>query len=104
DGKVVVLSGDPDGGAGQTVLAYDKITGERAWTALNEKLAYASPMLVTLAGERQLLIVASKRVVGLKPDGTRQLWEIPWLVQYDNGIAQPVLVSSNRFLLSAGYG
>lgn len=102
--KVVVLSGDPDGGSGKTVLAYDSRTGQPAWSALNEKLAYASPMLVTLAGERQLLIVASKRVVGLKPEGTGSLWKFPWLVQYDNGIAQPVLVSSNRFLLSAGYG
>lgn len=104
DDKVVVLSGDPDGGSGKTVLAYDSRAGQAAWSALNEKLAYASPMLVTLAGERQLLIAAGRRVVGLKPDGAGPLWEFPWLVQYDNAIAQPVLVSSNRFLLSAGYG
>ena len=104
DDRVVVLSGDPDGGAGKTVLAYEPRTGALAWSALNEKLAYASPMLVTLAGERQILLMAAKRAVGLKPDGGGPLWEFPWSVPYDNAIAQPILVASNRFLLSAGYG
>ncbi len=104
DDRVVVLSGDPDGGAGKTVLAYDPRTGQPAWSAFNEKLAYVSPMLVTLAGERQILLSTAFRFVGLRPDGSGPLWEFERRVQYDNAIAQPVLVSSNRFLISAGYG
>jgi outer membrane protein assembly factor BamB len=71
---------------------------------MDDKQAYTSPMLVTLAGQRQLLIVVARRIVGLKPEDGALLWEIPWQVQYDNAIAQPVLVGTNRFVMSAGYG
>ena len=108
DDTVVVLSGEPlppvKGNTNQTVLAYHKRSGEKVWSALEDKLAYTSPMLVTLAGTRQLLVVAAKRIVGLKPEDGTLLWEIPWEAQYHNSVAQPVLVSSNRFVVSAGYG
>jgi len=109
DDRVVVLSGDHPmtavkGTNSGTVLACDKVTGQRAWSALDERMAYTSPMLVTLAGRRQLLVVTAKRVVGLNPEDGALLWETPWVVQYDNGIAQPVLTGTNRFIISAGYG
>jgi outer membrane protein assembly factor BamB len=99
--KVIVLAGEAGTG---TVLAYDKRTGRRLWAALNEKQAYNSPMLVPLAGRRQLLFATASRVLGMDPADGAVLWSHPWSVQYDNAIAQPVVVSSNRFLLSAGYG
>jgi outer membrane protein assembly factor BamB len=105
DDTVVVLSGEPPaGGTNRTVLAYDKVNCQRRWAALDDKQAYTSPMLVTLAGERQLLVVTATRIVGLKPEGGALLWEIPWRVQYDNAIAQPVIAGTNRFIISAGYG
>jgi outer membrane protein assembly factor BamB len=42
--------------------------------------------------------------VGLKPEDGSLLWDFAWKVQYDNSIAQPVLVGTNRFLVSGGYG
>jgi outer membrane protein assembly factor BamB len=108
DDKIIVLSGEPvlpvKGITNRTVLAYHKATGERVWSAMDDKQAYTSPMLVTLVGQRQLLIVAAKRIVGMKPEDGALLWEIPWQVQYDNAIAQPVIVDTNRFVISAGYG
>ena len=108
DDKVIVLSGQPlpavGGRTNHTVLAYDRIKGRQLWSALTEKLAYASPMQVTLAGVRQLLIATATRIVGLNPEDGALLWQIPWQVQYHNTIAQPVLVGANRFLVSGGYG
>jgi len=108
DDTVIVLSGEPPPPmkdvTNKTALAYHKATGERLWSALDDKQAYTSAMLVMLAGQRQLLIVAAKRIVGLKPEDGALLWEIPWQVQYDNAIAQPVIVGTNRFVVSAGYG
>jgi outer membrane protein assembly factor BamB len=99
---VIVLSGQ--GAQGQAVVAYDHFTGERAWAALSDTMAYTSPMLVTLAGRSQVLLVTSQRALGLDPATQQVLWEYPWHVQYDNAIAMPVLVSANRFMISAGYG
>ncbi len=105
DDLVVVLSGSRlPGATNQTLLAFDKVTGTLRWSALDDDQAYTSPMLVTLAGQRQLLVVTAARAVGLRPENGAVLWSFPWRVQYDNSIAQPVLVNSNRFVLSAGYG
>jgi outer membrane protein assembly factor BamB len=108
DDRVIVLSGEPlspvKGATNKTVIAYHTVTGERLWSAMADKQAYTSPMLVTLAGRRQVLIVAARRIVGLQPEDGALLWEIPWQVQYDNAIAQPVMAGTNRFVVSAGYG
>jgi outer membrane protein assembly factor BamB len=60
-------------------------------------------MLVTLAGERQILIVTGSRAVGLTPAG-KLLWEFPWRTDHDINASQPVIVDRDRILLSAGYG
>ena len=102
DGKVIVQAG---GSANKSIVAYDAQTGEPAWHALDDPAAYGSPMLVNLAGRRQLLAVSSTRAFGLAVEDGKLLWEHPWVVQMNNrNIAQPVLMGTNRFLLSAGYG
>jgi outer membrane protein assembly factor BamB len=101
DDKVIVL---PGGREGNSVAAYDRLTGETVWKVLDDKQAYVSPMLVELAGRRQILVVSARRAMGLAPEDGTLLWEHPWTVQYENTIAQPVILGPNRFLLSAGYG
>jgi outer membrane protein assembly factor BamB len=74
------------------------------WSALDDQQAYTSPMLVTLGGVRQLLIVSATRVVGLTVDGQRLLWEHPWVTEVGINVAQPLLLGNDRVFLSAGYG
>jgi outer membrane protein assembly factor BamB len=100
DNAVIVLPGGPDN---KSVVAYDKMTGNPLWHALDDNAAYTSPMLVTLAGVKQLLIVTGKRAVGLSTDG-KLLWEYPWSPQYEINAAQPILLDAYRFVISAGYG
>ena len=101
DDKVIVLPGGP---AGKSVVAYHRLTGEPVWTTLDDKAAYASPMLVTLAGKRQLLIVTAKRVLGLTVENGTLLWEFPWTTEYDINAAQPLVIGENRVFISAAYG
>jgi outer membrane protein assembly factor BamB len=99
--KVIVL---PGGTNGFSVAAYNKLTGAPIWKSQSDKQAYTSPMLVTLAGQRQVLIVSARNVMGILPETGQLLWHLPWVVENDNAIAQPVLLGTSRFLLSAGYG
>ncbi len=100
--KVIVQAG---GAKGRSVVAYDKLTGKVIWRVLDDGAAYASPMLVTLAGQAQLLVVTERRAVGLQVADGALLWATPWVVKQRNrDNAQPVLLATNRFLLSAGYG
>ncbi|HYG81256.1 MAG TPA: PQQ-binding-like beta-propeller repeat protein, partial [Pyrinomonadaceae bacterium] len=100
DDKVVVL---PGGRSGKSVVAYNRLTGAPVWRALDDEASYTSPMLVTLAGRRQILVVTASRVVGLTEDGAL-LWEHPWSNSYSINVSQPIVAGPNRFFISAGYG
>jgi outer membrane protein assembly factor BamB len=101
DDKVVVL---PGGSRGRSVVAYDKLTGEPVWKSLNDPQAYTSPMLVHLAGRRQILVVSRERAMGLAPEDGSIIWDYPWTTSYGVNAAQPILLSEDRSFISAGYG
>jgi outer membrane protein assembly factor BamB len=100
DDTVVVL---PGGANGQSVVAYDRHSGKRVWGALDDRASYSSPMLVTLAGVRQILIFTATRLVGLSPEDGRLLWEFPWRTQNDVA-SQPLIAGPDRVFISTGYG
>jgi len=100
--KVIVQPGGPKG---RSVVAYNKLTGKPAWRSLDDPAAYSSPMLVSLAGKEQLLVVTDHRAVGLNVQDGALLWMTPWIVKEKNrNNAQPVILGTNRFMLSGGYG
>jgi outer membrane protein assembly factor BamB len=101
DDTVIVV---PGGGRGRSVAAYDRNTGKRAWSALDDQAAYSSPMLVTIGGVRQVLVFTASRLVGITPERGTVLWEYPWKTDYDVNAAQPLLVGENRIFVSSGYG
>ena len=101
DDKVVVI---PGGSNNKSVVAYNAKTGERVWGALGDAASYTSPMLVTLAGRRQVLAVTARRVAGLAPEDGTVLWEFPWANSIGINVAQPIVVGPNRFFVSSGYG
>jgi outer membrane protein assembly factor BamB len=101
DDTVVVL---PGGGSGRSVVAYDRYDGTVRWTSLDDTASYASPMLVTLAGTRQILAFTAERLVGLSPDRGKLLWEFPWKTQYGVNASQPLLLGDDRVFISTGYG
>jgi outer membrane protein assembly factor BamB len=101
DDKVIVL---PGGSGGRSVVAYNKATGDVIWRALDDRQAYVSPMLVTLAGVRQVLIVSATRASGLDPADGTQVWAYSWPTGQGINVAQPVLLGGDRVFLSASYG
>jgi outer membrane protein assembly factor BamB len=101
DDKVVVI---PGGANGKSVVAYNARTGAPAWGALGDTASYTSPMLVTLAGRRQILAVTARRVAGLAPEDGTVLWDFPWANSIGINVAQPIVVDANRFFVSSGYG
>ena len=94
----------PGGSNGQSVVAYDRASGKRAWAALDDGAAYSSPMLVTLAGVRQVLVFTATRLVGLTPERGDVLWEFPWKTQMGINASQPLVIGENRVFVSTGYG
>jgi outer membrane protein assembly factor BamB len=101
DDKVIVL---PGGAGGKSVVAYNRLSGAPVWRALDDQASYTSPMLVQLAGRRQVLVVTASRIVGLAPEDGSLLWETPWQNSASINVAQPIVINQNRFFISAGYG
>jgi outer membrane protein assembly factor BamB len=101
DDTVIVLPGAP---GGRSIVAYDRRTGERKWSAQNDQQAYSSPMLVTLADTRQLVVLTATRLMGLSPNKGELLWEYPWVTQMGINASQPVVVSDSRVFVSSSYG
>ena len=101
DDKVIVL---PGGSSGNSVVAYNKNNGTVIWKALNDRQGYVSPMLVTLAGRRHVIVVTSSRIVGLAPEDGALLWSQGWDTDMGINVSQPIVVDQNRFFISSGYG
>src|SRR5439155_23498356 len=101
DDLVVVTGGDSDG---PTVLAYHKGDGKPAWTAGKDKASYASPVLATLAGVRQVLSVNAASVTAHDPADGHILWDHPWPSADWPKCSQPVPLDGDRVFVSAGYG
>ena len=53
-------------------------------------------MLVTLGGVRQMLVFSASRLMGIRPDDGRVLWEYPWKTDYDVNASQPIVIGTNR--------
>ncbi len=100
DDIVVVSAGGTDG---KSLVAYDRETGEIVWQGGDDKAAYSSPLLATLGGVRQIVIFNGASVAGHDPVDGRVLWTHKWPHQQSN-VAQPVPVSSDGLIVSAGYG
>jgi outer membrane protein assembly factor BamB len=93
----------PVGGAGQAVVAFHRTTGAVAWKSQNFKLAPASPMLINLEGEDQLVVFGPQEVVGLNPRNGSLLWSHPHPTQYGLNISTPVWGDGNLLFSSSAY-
>ena len=102
DGLVIVQPGG--GSTRQALAAYDARTGEPRWQALDDRQSYASPMVVTLAGRRQLLVFTAERLLGFDPATQEVLWEYSWPGPNGINAAQPLVLGDDRVFLSSGYG
>jgi outer membrane protein assembly factor BamB len=100
DGRVIVSAG---GAGGRSLVAYDAATGDRVWSAGDDRSAYASPMLATLASVPQVLIFNAGSVASHDPQSGALLWRQDWPATQPN-VAQPLVLGGDRVLVSAGYG
>lgn len=105
DQLVVVPLGGPAGGPYTSLIAFDKQTGEVAWTGGHHQVAYASPSLATIHGVRQILIVNEDFVSGHLPQTGEVLWEHPWPGKSTTNanVSQAVPLADDRIWLSKGY-
>jgi outer membrane protein assembly factor BamB len=82
-GLVIAHVGGPDKGA---LTAFDAQTGATKWSNAMDGPAYASPMIVSLAGARQIVTFVQQALVGVDFATGKLLWKLPSKTQYDENI------------------
>jgi outer membrane protein assembly factor BamB len=100
DSLIVVNAG---GQNGKSLVAYHQATGARVWSGGNDRAAYSSPLVTTLAGLRQILIFNQNAVASHDPATGQVLWQQPW-PSGSECVAQPVPLPGDRVFISSGYG
>ena len=78
------------GGTTGAIIAFNRATGARLWTWKADGPAYASPIIATFAGTRQLITQTRSHIVGLSPADGRELWRAPFTTEYQQNIITPV--------------
>ena len=76
DDLVVVCPGGKD----NSVVAYDRHTGQPRWHSGSGKAAYASPQLVEFGGLQQVVHLNGPGLEGYNAASGELLWSYPWLV------------------------
>ena len=88
NGQVIAHVGGHDKGA---LTAFDADTGAVKWTNELDGPAYSSPIVVNLAGTRQVVTFMQKDFVGIDAATGKLLWKVPSKSQYDENSVTPIL-------------
>jgi outer membrane protein assembly factor BamB len=86
----------------RSLAAYDRKTGKLRWSGGRDRPSYNSPVLATLAGRPQIVVVNAGSVSAHDPADGRMLWEHSWPGEMAK-VSQPVPVEGDRVFISAGY-
>ncbi|QDT05286.1 outer membrane biogenesis protein BamB [Rubripirellula lacrimiformis] len=97
---------EPSVSAKRSLIALDAETGDIIWRAGDGQISYASPTLMTLAGQRQIVSVNEATVTGHAIDDGRVLWDFVWPGQSNGGAncASAIPAGPDRFVIGKGYG
>ena len=101
DDKVVVFTG---ASGGKSVIAYDRATGEEAWTSGDGSHGYCSGQLAELGGVPQILMNSNYGIQSYNPETGDLLWEHPWDLGTFARIVQPLLPGNDTVFVGSGFG
>jgi outer membrane protein assembly factor BamB len=87
-GLCIAHVGGHDQGA---LTAFDAKTGDVKWTNDVDGPGYTSPILVTLAGEPQIVTQTQNHLVGVAPATGKLLWKIEFKTPFVQNIVSPVV-------------
>jgi len=100
NGTIIVTVGGP----GQAVAAFNQQTGALVWKSGDFEESPASPTLIDVDGQPQLVLFAGNRVAGLDPGSGRTLWSHPHKTDWGLNISTPVWSAADHLLfVSSAY-
>jgi len=95
--QVIAFLGGEGGGA---LTAMDVATGAIKWQWSGDGPGYASPIIATFSGTRQVITQSQNRIVAVDPRDGMLLWELPLKTPYEQNSVTPLVVGDR--LIYAG--
>ena len=89
DDRVIVFVGTTNRGA---LTAFDATTGREQWSWAGDGPAYATPVVTTLGGTRQVISQSQTAVVSVGASDGRLLWRLPFTTPYEQNSVTPLVV------------
>ena len=101
NGTIIVTMGGPN----QAMAAFDQASGKLLWKNGYWVWAPASPILIDVDKQPQLVVFGGDVVAGMDPANGRELWRHPHKTDWGLNISTPVWVADQHLLLvSSAYG
>lgn len=85
DGLVIV----PVGGKQHSVVAFAASDGSVVWASPPGSVSYATPILIEVEGQPQIVYFSADEVIGIDPGDGARLWSHPCENQYRNNATPP---------------
>lgn len=96
NGNVIVHIGDDIKGG--LMIAFDATLGKEVWKLNCDGPGYASPIVMTVEGTRQLVTMTDKSVLGVEVKTGAQLWKLAWPDEWNENIVTPTLYKNTLIL------
>jgi outer membrane protein assembly factor BamB len=91
------------GGPGQTLIAFNQKDGTVAWKNQTLDMSPASPIIVNVDGQDQLIMFLGKVVAGIDPNNGNLLWSHGHVTEWGLNISNPVWGNDNLLFISSAY-
>jgi outer membrane protein assembly factor BamB len=98
---IVQVGSDVHGGR---VLALDPTTGAERWTWKGPGPGYASPIVVTVNGVRQIITLTNSSIVGIDAKSGAALWSTPFPDEWHENIVTPVWTGTHLIVSGVRQG
>jgi outer membrane protein assembly factor BamB len=98
-GRVIFHVGGKDKGA---LTAFDLDTGDVRWTWAGDGPGYASPVVATIGGTRQIVTPTQAKIVGVDAASGALLWERPLVHQFNSNAITPVINGDTVIVTGSG--
>ena len=93
----------PVGGRGKSVMAFQQADGKVAWSKNDFGNVYSSPLLISVGGLEQVVLLMDGAVIAVNPQNGDLQWQVPFKAEYSIAIATPVWGPDNLLFISSEY-
>ena len=87
------------------IIAFDLKTGKQKWQTASDGPSYASPLMMTVKGKKQIVELTAKNLIGVDPENGKLLWQfaVPVENRFYNS-ASPVIDGQTVIITGQGQG